>query len=678
MAVGSLRTVGLVILGVGAVAGGSLPAVLAESGAIVDALAVVLAITSYVVVAIIIIVARPGHRVGRLMLAGGTAWGVGEALLALGIAGWPELGAGTPGTPSTPGTETVTVAGVAAIAGIACRGAGWLTLILGLPLVFPDGQTAWPTRRAPGRLAAASVGCFVLGTVLSPTPLEARLEGRASPTGLPPEWGAVAELLALGGLVGTAATLVMALVNLRTKWRRADELARQQLIWFAAAFAVPLPFLALVATPWAQAWMFALVAIPVPIAVGVAVLQRRLYDIELVVSRSLAYLLLSVVATALYAATIVAVGAFLRRRGEDWLPWVGAGVVAVAFAPLRDAMQRVANRVVHGHWAAPADVLAATGRRLRDASDLSALLDTLVHDLGDTMGLRRVELADRAGRILAQHGEEARDLDELSLTAYGRPVGTLRWVRTPLRSRDRDLLAAVGEELGAALHAAGLIDDLRGAQERLVIAREEERKRLRRDLHDGLGPSLAGLTLDVDTLRNRVRALDARETDAQLLSLRTGIQSAVAEVRRVVEGLRPPALDELGLGAALDHLAQRLTGGTGVVVDLEVTGLEPLPAAAEVAVYRVAQEALTNIVRHSGAQQVWIRLATVPGHVVLEIADDGHGRTAPRDGGVGLGSMRERAEELGGSVEIVGTAGSGTTIRAAIPFVFAARSEVPS
>lgn len=670
MAVGSLRTVGLVILGVGAVAGGSLPVLLAGPGATVDTLAVALAIASYVVVAVIILVARPGHRVGRLMLAGGTAWGVGEALLALGIAGLPEDTGASGG-----------IAAIAAVAGTAVRGAGWLGLILGLPLIFPDGHTPWPGRRAPGRLALASVGSFVLGTVLSPIPLEARLEGRANPIGLPPEWGVVAELLALGGLFGAAATLVVALVGLRTRWRRADDLTRQQLIWFAAAFAVPLPFLVLVSTPWAQAWMFALVAIPVPVAVGVAVLQQRLYDIELVVSRSLAYLLLTVLATALYAATIVAVGAFLRRRGEEWLPWVGAGVVAVAFAPLRDALQRVANRVVYGHWAAPADVLAATGRRLRDATDLSALLDTLVHDLGDTMGLRRVELADRAGRILAQHGDEDRDLDELSLTAYGRPVGTLRWVSTPLRPRDRELLARVGEELGAALHATGLIDELRGAQERLVIAREEERKRLRRDLHDGLGPTLAGLTLDVDTLRNRVRAfnaLDARETDAQLLSLRTGIQSAVGEVRRVVEGLRPPALDELGLGAALDHLAQRLTGGTRVVVDLEVAGLAPLPAAAEVAVYRVAQEALTNIVRHSGAQHVWIRVATGPEHVLLEVVDDGHGQPTPRDGGVGLDSMRERAEELGGSVEIAGGAGSGTTVRATIPVVFAPRSEVPS
>lgn len=666
MAVGSSRTVGLVILGVGAVAGGSLPAALAGPGATLDRIAVALAIAGYVAVAVIIMVARPGHRVGRLMLAGGTAWGLGEALLAIGVAGW------TGADPETPALA------VSAVAGIAVRGAGWLALVLGLPLLFPDGSPAWPGRRAPERLALASVGSFVLGTVLSPTPLDTRLEGRANPLGLPPEWGFVADVLALGGLVGTAVTLVVALVGLRSRWRRADELTRQQLFWFAAAFTLPLPFLLLVSTPWARPWMFALVAIPVPVAVGVAVLQQRLYDIELVVARSLAYVLLSVLATALYAATIVAVGVFIRRQGADWLPWVGAGVVAVAFAPLRDAMQRLANRVVHGHWAAPADVLAATGRRLRDASDLRALLDTLVHDLGDTMGLRRVELADREGRILARHGDEVSDLDELSLTAYGRPVGTLRWVSTPLRARDQALLAAVGEELGAALHAAGLVDELRGAQERLVIAREEERKRLRRDLHDGLGPTLAGLTLDVDTLRNRVRALDVHETDAQLLSLRSGIQAAVGEVRRVVEGLRPPALDELGLGAALDQLAQRLTGGTQVVVDLDTAPLAPLPAAAEVAVYRVAQEALTNAVRHSGARHVRVALAATPGQVVLEVVDDGHGRTAPRDGGVGLGSMRERAEELGGSVEIVGIAGSGTTVRATVPVAFASRTEVPS
>ena len=162
MAVGRPRTVGLVTLGAAAVAGGGLPALFAEPGAIVDRLAVGLAIASYVVVAVIILLARPGHRVGRVMLAGGIAWGLGEALIVVGISGWPEDGPGGPGAEA---------AAIAAMAGIAVRGAGWLTLILGLPLIFPDGHTAWPGRRAPGRLAFSSIGCFVLATVVSPTPI---------------------------------------------------------------------------------------------------------------------------------------------------------------------------------------------------------------------------------------------------------------------------------------------------------------------------------------------------------------------------------------------------------------------------------------------------------------------------------------------------------------------------
>ena len=150
------------------------------------------------------------------------------------------------------------------------------------------------------------------------------------------------------------------------------------------------------------------------------------------------------------------------------------------------------------------------------------------------------------------------------MTAYGARVGTMRWASTPLGSNDRRLLDAVARQLGEALHATALVEALRQAQERLVVTREEERKRLRRDLHDGLGPSLAALGMEVDGLRNRVPALRAEQTDTELLALRHGIQRTVLEVRRVVEGLRPPALDELGLDGAVEQLARRLAtpGGT--------------------------------------------------------------------------------------------------------------------
>jgi signal transduction histidine kinase len=197
-----------------------------------------------------------------------------------------------------------------------------------------------------------------------------------------------------------------------------------------------------------------------------------------------------------------------------------------------------------------------------------------------------------------------------------------------------------------------------------VLAREEERKRLRRDLHDGLGPALAALTLHVDALRNR---LDAPAVDADLLRLRSGIQGTVLDVRRMVEGLRPPALDELGLPGAVEQLADRLTAGTDLLVDVAIVGPLALPAAVEVAAYRVAQEALTNVVRHAGAQRACVRVRVDGGELVLEVTDDGTGTPAPRDGGVGLGSMRERAEELGGRLEVTGRPGRGTRVVARLP-----------
>jgi signal transduction histidine kinase len=141
----------------------------------------------------------------------------------------------------------------------------------------------------------------------------------------------------------------------------------------------------------------------------------------------------------------------------------------------------------------------------------------------------------------------------------------------------------------------------------------------------------------------------------------------VLDVRRIVEGLRPPALDELGLSGAIEQLADRLTAGTDLLVDVEVAGPPALPAAVEVAVYRVAQEALTNVVRHAGARQACVRIRVDGDELVLEVTDDGTGTPAPREGGVGLGSMRERAEELGGRLEVTGRPGAGTRVVARLP-----------
>jgi signal transduction histidine kinase len=211
-----------------------------------------------------------------------------------------------------------------------------------------------------------------------------------------------------------------------------------------------------------------------------------------------------------------------------------------------------------------------------------------------------------------------------------------------------------------------LTADLQRSRERLVTAREEERRRLRRDLHDGLGPALASLTLKLDAARNLL-ARDPAATGALLLELKTQTQTAIADIRRLVYDLRPPALDELGLISAIREHAARDVSATGLHVSVEAPDhLPPLPAAVEVAAYRIALEAMTNVVRHAHARQCVIRLSLADA-LQLEIMDDGLGLAAGRPAGVGLHSMRERAAELGGTCVIGPGPGGGTRVVARLP-----------
>jgi len=622
-------------------------------GATADELALLVAVATYAGVGLLVEHARPGHRVGRLLLVGASAWGLGEGLLALALLGHlHDLGS----VPATP---------LLAVLGIALRGFGYLLLILLVPLLFPDGELPWGGRRAPLVLAAAALVLFTSATLLAPRPLDFRLESLDSPSGLPDRLRLVADGFALSALGLCVVSLAVAVAALVHRWRTGDQLRRQQLTWLCVAFAIPLVFLPFVATDLVAPWMFAVAVLPVPVAIAVAMLQRRLYDLQLAVARTLTWLALSAVVAVLYALTVGGVGALLSARGATWLPWVAAGVVAVSFAPLHRLLQQAVNRVTYGRWSQPAEVLAATGRRLADASDVPALLDALVVELATGLGLDFVEIRDGSGRRLAGQGAPGEaPPDRLPLTAYGVPVGTLTWHGPPLRPTDQHLLTDIAHQLGGVVHAAALLDSVRDAQHRLVLAREEERRRLRRDLHDGLGPQLAGLTLRVDTLRNKLSGAEV-DPDAELVNLRSEIQSTVVDVRRIVEGLRPPALDELGLAGAVAQLVERTVGHLDA--GLELGPLPGVPAAVEVALYRIAQEALANVVKHSGARRVRVRLRSEGPVVTAEIDDDGSGAAAPRRGGVGLGSMRERAEQIGGTLEVVSRPGTGTTVRVRLP-----------
>ena len=241
----------------------------ASPGPSANELAILLAVVTYAGVGLLVEHAHPGHRVGRLMLVGAAAWGVGEGLLALGLQGVVHA----PG--SVPAAELLGVLGTT------LRGAGWWVLILAVPLVFPDGQPPWPGRRAPQALLVVAITTFTAATLLAPRPLDFRLEAMDSPTGLPDELAPVADLVALFGLGLCIAALVVAVAGLAHRWRSGGELRRQQLLWLCVAFAAPVLFLPLIATRIVDPWMFAVVVIPVPVAIAVAILQSRLYDVQL-------------------------------------------------------------------------------------------------------------------------------------------------------------------------------------------------------------------------------------------------------------------------------------------------------------------------------------------------------------------------------------------------------------
>lgn len=278
----------------------------------------------------------------------------------------------------------------------------------------------------------------------------------------------------------------------------------------------------------------------------------------------------------------------------------------------------------------------------------------------------------------AEFGAPVGDLFALPLTYQGYPAGRLvvsgRRPSRPVSRRDRGVLLDVAKHAGAALHTARLLGDLRQSLDRVLYAREEERRRLRHELHDSVGPILAGISLGLHAAR-RVMHTDTEQADQLVTHLEQELQTAIGEVRRLFETLRPPALDQLGLVPAIreqiDILATRMRGDEDsrqrVSFDLSVSGdLTSLPAIVEVAAYRIVCEALTNVARHSGARSCLVTLKRDKG-LRVEVIDNGVGISGRPGRGLGLGSMRERAAELGGTFVIDTPAPGGTRIVAWLP-----------
>ncbi len=390
-----------------------------------------------------------------------------------------------------------------------------------------------------------------------------------------------------------------------------------------------------------------------------AIRRYGLYDTRKVVNRALVYTGLSLAVLAVY----LAVAAGVRAASSTVLGGPIAALVALLAAlPLREALQRLANRLSYGDRDDPYAALVRLGHRLEDAAAAEEVLPGVARTIREA--LRLPYLSIHLGQSYVDSGA-ATVCDEYPLMFAGETIGVLHAGRrepeqpfTPAESR---LLAGISRQVAAAGHAVSLTRDLRRSRERLVTATEEERRRIRRDLHDGLGPGLAGVVLGLRRARRDI-ATDPAAVAAQLDALTAQVQQAVSEVRRLVYDLRPPALDELGLVGALRE--QGLSLGSFDVYGPEHTIV--LPAAVEVAAYRIALEAMTNVVRHSGAERATVRI-TVDGALTLEVADDGVGLPDGYRAGVGVGSMRERAAELGGRCTVAANSPHGTVVRASLP-----------
>ena len=475
---------------------------------------------------------------------------------------------------------------------------------------------------------------------------------------------------------------------------------RQQTKWVVFAFAIGLVgasaiFLELYALPYsfpalalpgqlahliASTYSWGLL-VPIPLCMGVALLRYRLWDIDIIINRTLVYGVLTVGIVAIYILVVVGLGTLLQAQGNLGLALLATGLVAVVFHPLGSRLQRAVNRLMYGDRDDPYRVLTRLGQRLEATLAPDAVLPTIVETVAQALKLPYVAMAlkqDGEFVMMASSGTAPSEVIRLPLVYQSEPVGELVLApRAPGESftpADRTLLSDLARQAGIAAHAVHLTADLKRltvdlqrSREHLVTAREEERRRLRRDLHDGLGPQLASLTLKLETARNRMAHDPLAQTLLSDLAERT--QATVADIRRLVYALRPPALDELGLISALRELT--LQYSDQVVMHLEAPGCLPeLPAAVEVAIYRIAQEALTNVVRHAHAHRCDIRLALDDGTgwLSLSIRDDGCGLPPSRHVGVGMTSMRERAEELSGTWTIEQVPTGGTCILTRMPY----------
>jgi signal transduction histidine kinase len=587
----------------------------------------------------------------------------------------------------------------------AATGAGWASLWAWIPvfaligallLNFPTGRPPSGRWRLVGWGLGVGAALLLLSFPFADVGFDDVLDNERNPFVLPsalqPIRAAVAGIAYLLLLV----SILAAAVSIVARWRRAGATEREQLKWVAiAATALGTALVANALLTWSDLQPFVAVFADaclagVFVAIGIAVLRHRLFDVDVVINRAIVYLVLIVFATGAYVVLVVGFGRLVgRSSGPDvWLSVVATTIVALAFAPVRERARRIANRVVYGETTAPYEVLADLGRRLAGALSPDSLLPSLARSaatgVGATAADVRLALLDGTERRVTWP-DDATPSGEVPfvvpVTSGADVLGHISVSPRPgvaLTRAQRGLITDLARQAAAPLsnvqltlrlesqldHISRQAADLRASRERIVQAQDDERRRIERNIHDGAQQQLVALTLELLAASGRA----PEPLSAELDEIRHHVGDILTTLRDLARGIFPPLLVEAGLGPALlAHIAK--TRVRADVDDRLPAGMRPAPEV-EAAVYFCCLEALQNVTKHAGTDvRAVICLELVDGQLSFAVIDDGGGfdPDATVSSGTGLQGMSDRLAAIGGDLEVRSEPGGGTAVHGVAP-----------
>ena len=636
------------------------PLGLANGEGWVHAVATALVVPVLPTVGLVLTLRRPRNPIGQLLLIAGSVLAVGSALTQL--ATWLDAR----------GAAESTIGWVMAANNVAFLGLALVPLIV---LLFPDGRPPSPRWSWAVRTGTYAVPIAVAASVFGPRTFDVTAERVVSnPAAILP----LVQMWTILGVVAFVAILVTAVAaaaSIVVRWRRSRGDERAQLQWVAWTASMGLVLTLLVQFTGVGGSAGVVVAVVVmlvafPLSILVAILKYRLYDIDVLVDASTVYVALAAVLTALYLVVVTVIPAVFGAGAETIAGVVAAALVAITFAPVRSRLQQMVSRRLFGFRDEPGAALNMLGEAFGHGDDAVEVRAALAEAVATSLRLpfAAITYGDDAA---VSFGQAVGPITNVDLTFRGEVKGSLavsgRSASEPVNARDRRVLEELAVFVAVAVNAAAAADQINRSRAMLVSAREDERRRIRRDLHDGLGPALTALGFGLDTTKNLLRdgTSDERVVD-QVERLRRQVDDAIADIRRLVHDLRPPALDDLGLAGALAAQAASLSRDDLNIVVRSDDGLDHLPAAVEVAAFRIASEAMNNVARHAQARMCHVSISN-NGALSIEVTDDGIGIENWAGSGLGLASMHDRIDEVRGRLQISNRHDGGTSVHAVLP-----------